>query len=125
MKIFLNILRSLRMRQWTKNVLLFAALIFSGYADHIRLLLRSLTAFCLFSLCAGSVYIFNDIVDRDRDRCHPVKKSRPIASGDLPVGTAWTVFALLAGLVLVLSFLFSPLFGYAVSGYFLLQIAYR
>ncbi len=121
---FRQILLSLRVRQWTKNILLFAALIFANQADQISLIIRCITGFVLFSFCAGSIYIFNDIRDREQDRCHPVKKNRPIASGALPLATAWGAFLILAALSLGLSFLFSAPFGFCLLAYFALQILY-
>jgi len=121
---FRQIFRSLRIRQWTKNMLLFAALIFSNQANDISLVLRSVAGFFLFSLCAGSVYILNDIHDCESDRLHPVKKNRPIACGALGLGTARAAFVVIAAGSLVLSFLFSGPFGIAVAVYFLIQLLY-
>jgi 4-hydroxybenzoate polyprenyltransferase len=84
-----SLLRILRPKQWTKNGPLLAALIFSRklfQPDDLKHALLALVAFCLLS---GSVYVFNDIADREKDRVHPEKKKRAIASGALPVPLAW------------------------------------
>lgn len=68
-----GLIRLLRPKQWTKNLLLFAALLFSFEEIRTETILATLLGFILFSLVAGCVYILNDFVDRDRDRQHPVK----------------------------------------------------
>lgn len=118
------IIRSLRPRQWTKNIILFAALVFANHAHQASYVMRSVAAFFLFCLISGSIYILNDIIDRVSDSSHPVKKHRPIASGALPVETARKVFSALLVITLLLSFAFSRPFGLAVSIYVLLQLAY-
>ena len=91
------ILKEMRPRQWTKNAFIFAALVFDRKLLNIDALMQTFFAFFLFCLLASSVYIINDIIDRESDRNHPVKKNRPIASGKLPVGIALAVaFVLLA-----------------------------
>jgi 4-hydroxybenzoate polyprenyltransferase len=86
--------------------------------------LKSLIAFFLFSLCAGALYTFNDIIDAENDRGHPVKKNRPIASGKITVRTAWVVFLFTSVFSLVMSFLFHPPFGIVIVSYCILQILY-
>jgi 4-hydroxybenzoate polyprenyltransferase len=76
-----DLVASLRIRQWTKNIILFAALVFAGRAFDFGSLVRSIEAFFLFCLISGSVYVINDIIDVEKDREHPVKRFRPLASG--------------------------------------------
>jgi 4-hydroxybenzoate polyprenyltransferase len=114
----------LRIRQWTKNTLIFAALIFSSQASDISHIVKAVEAFFLFCLITGSVYIFNDIFDIEKDRVHPVKKFRPFPSGSIGIRTGWLFFSILGTVTLVLSFLFNIGFGAAVLSYFLLQILY-
>src|SRR5437762_12217280 len=76
----LNLLLSLRPAQWTKNLLVFAALVFAVKLFDLRSVLLSVEAFSIFCALSGLVYLVNDIVDRDTDRRHPVKSRRPIAS---------------------------------------------
>lgn len=99
-----NILISLRIKQWVKNVFIFAPMIFSLHMFQPAYIQRSLLAFFLFSLVTGGIYIFNDILDRDRDRLHPQKQNRPIASGRLSVPIAGlAAVALLAGVLLLIA----------------------
>jgi len=83
------LIQELRPRQWSKNLLLFAGVLFSQQAGHPELLLRAATGFVTFSLLAGSVYLLNDLRDVEQDRLHPKKRERQIASGRLPVPAAW------------------------------------
>ncbi|MCE5252206.1 decaprenyl-phosphate phosphoribosyltransferase [bacterium] len=114
----------LRVRQWSKNSLLFAALIFARHAHQADYLSRSSIAFILFSLITGAVYTLNDIVDIAKDREHPLKKTRPIASGRISIKTAWFMVIILFAALIPLSFLFDTGFGLAVLVYIFLQIAY-
>src|SRR5512135_1073351 len=92
------LLKTMRPRQWTKNAFIFAAIVFDGKLFHLPDLLRTLGGFGLFCLMSSTVYIFNDLMDVQSDRVHPVKKNRPIASGRLPVSVA-----ILAGVVFLLA----------------------
>ena len=106
----------LRPTQWTKNLVLIAALIFSRNLFRFQLTLRSIEALAIFCLLSGSIYIFNDLVDFERDRAHPVKRNRPIASGRVSKRGAFLlgVFAVVAGLVLA-SFLNRGFFNVSFS----------
>lgn len=98
---------ALRPRQWTKNLLVFAGLLFSrGLLDPL-LVGRAVLAFLLFCLLSGGVYLINDVVDAERDRNHPQKRHRPVASGRLP-----PTVALAAGLALLIG---ASLAGFALS----------
>ena len=118
------LLKTMRPRQWTKNAFLFAALVFDGKLFHLPDLLRTLAGFGLFCLISSAVYIFNDLLDVESDRQHPVKKNRPIASGKLPVpiaviaGSALVVFSLVTGYLLAWQF------ALTVFVYFVLMLAY-
>ena len=79
---------SLRPEQWTKNLLLFAGLIFGGRLLDPGAVGAATAAFVIFCALSGAMYIVNDVWDRDADRRHPLKQARPLASGALPVGTA-------------------------------------
>jgi len=92
-----TLLKAIRPHQWTKNLLVFSPLILAHRIDEIPLLILATLAFVSFSLCASSVYILNDMLDLTSDRCHPVKRSRPFAAGNLPLGVG---FLLLPGLLL-------------------------
>lgn len=119
----LAVLKSLRPRQWTKNVVLFAGLAFSGTATESASLVAALLAFAAFCLGSSAVYLVNDILDVERDRLHPVKRHRPIASGDLGVGAAWGLAVVLAAASLGIASQIGDAL-YALGGYFLLQALY-
>ena len=99
-----GLLAELRPRQWTKNLVLFAGLVFSKNATDADLAIRSLLAFVCFCFASGAVYIINDIADREQDRLHPVKRHRPIASGVLNPGVAagWAIALVAATTALAL-----------------------
>jgi 4-hydroxybenzoate polyprenyltransferase len=88
---FWRILVSMRPRQWTKNLVLFAGIVFSRHLFERGLLLRSCWAFCVCCVISGCAYILNDILDRRRDAGHPGKKKRPISAGLLSPRDALTV----------------------------------
>jgi 4-hydroxybenzoate polyprenyltransferase len=114
----------MRPKQWTKNVILFAPLIFSQNLFHTQSFLRVLEAFILFTFLSGSVYIFNDLMDIEKDRCHPKKSQRPLASGKLKPANA-IISSILIGITsLVFSFLLNVRFGMVVFSYLILQLAY-
>ena len=82
--------KTMRPRQWTKNVFVLAALVFDLKLREVDAVVRSLAGFFLFCLLSSAVYILNDIMDVESDRKHPIKRNRPIASGKLPLTAAWT-----------------------------------
>ncbi len=118
------LIKTMRPRQWTKNVFIFAALVFDKQLLQVDSFLRTLAGFALFCLISSSVYIFNDIADVDADRQHPEKKNRPIASGKLPVRAAWGAGIALVLITFVLAYLLTPGFEFVVVTYFLINIAY-
>jgi len=83
------ILVSMRPGQWTKNLVVFAALIFSRNLAHDDLVLQSVGAFAIFCLLSGMIYLVNDIVDAEKDRVHEEKRKRPLPAGKLAVPVAW------------------------------------
>ena len=114
----------MRPRQWTKNVFVFAALVFDKQLLIPESFLRTLGGFLLFCLVSSSVYIFNDLADIEADRQHPEKRNRPIPSGKLPIGIAWVAGVLLIGISLACGWLLSPAFAFVIGAYFLLNLAY-
>ncbi len=123
-ELLINLLKTARPRQWLKNLSLAAALIFSGKLFHLPSFLITLWAIFIFSILTSSVYFINDIVDFSRDRLHPFKKMRPIASGKLAMPMA--AFFAVAGIFLSLhlSFQLSFFFFLVCLIYFLLQLVY-
>jgi len=119
-----QVLISMRPKQWTKNAVLFAALIFSQNLFHGQSFLGVLEAFILFTLLSGSVYIFNDLIDIKKDRCHPKKANRPLASGKLKPTSAVLASIILGMTSLFFSFLLNIRFGIVGLSYLILQLAY-
>jgi 4-hydroxybenzoate polyprenyltransferase len=115
---------SLRPRQWTKNLLLFAGLIFSQHLFSPSYLYRSVLGFAIFCGISGTVYIINDVMDLKQDRAHPLKSKRPLASGKLSVVWALILAGLLGGACVWLSFRLSVTFGCMVSFYLFLMTSY-
>lgn len=90
-KLGMAILKAARPRQWLKNFALFSTILFTGHLFEYTPIIQSISAFAAFCFLASSNYIFNDILDVNRDRKHPFKKFRPIASGLLPISYAWVI----------------------------------
>lgn len=88
-------IRLLRPTHWVKNLLLFGGLVFGGRALETGAELLSLAAFAVFCALSSFVYVLNDLRDRERDRAHPLKSKRPLASGEASVGAAWALAAVL------------------------------
>ena len=120
----LAILLSLRPRQWTKNGIVFAALVFARRVFEPVPFLQATAAFLLFCAASGAVYLVNDIMDVEQDRLHPRKRHRPIAAGDLSIPLAWGVAGGLVAATLALAYLVRPLLAGLILAYFVLQFAY-
>lgn len=122
------VLRLIRPKQWLKNVFVFIPMFFGGSLTDVADLLDSLATFAAFSFVASSIYCFNDIIDVEADRRHPVKCHRPIASGAVKVPTAWALMVLMAVLSLLSTTLISgpqALFVASITAfYFILNILY-
>jgi 4-hydroxybenzoate polyprenyltransferase/predicted HAD superfamily phosphohydrolase YqeG len=118
-----NYSRLMRLDHWIKNLLVFAPLFFAAEAVHARDVSLTLIAFAAFCVWASVVYILNDIFDREQDRLHPKKKTRPVASGEisLPAAVVALCFLMLVGTIFVL---YIPAVAPAVFAYVLLNIAY-
>jgi 4-hydroxybenzoate polyprenyltransferase len=93
-----SLVRTLRPEQWTKNLIVFAALLFGQRLLDPEAVTRALAAFVVFCVLSGVVYLVNDLFDRDADRLHPTKRFRPIASGELSSGVA-VLWAIVLGAV--------------------------
>lgn len=118
------LIKSMRPRQWSKNVFVLAAVVFDKKLLNPEAVGKSLAGMVLFCLLSSSVYLINDILDAEADRNHPQKRNRPIASGKLPVPIATTAAIGIILLTIPLSFLLSSLFGWIASIYFLVNLAY-
>lgn len=120
----LALLKTIRPKQWAKNVFVFTALIFDRKLTNTSAFLTTLAGAALFSLIASSVYIFNDISDSESDRQHPTKKDRPIASGKLPLKAAWASAIFLLLVAFPLAYLLDPAFLAICLVYFVLNLLY-
>ena len=118
------LIKTMRPRQWTKNGFIFFGLIFDKQLFMLEPFLRTMAGFFLFCLISSAVYLFNDIADVEADRNHPEKKSRPIASGTLPVRVASIAAMLLAFLAIPLGYLLSPLFALILAAYLFINLLY-
>ena len=117
--------RSMRPKQWTKNLILFAALIFSHNFLSPLYFFKTVVAFIIFCVISGCVYIINDLFDLKQDKNHPIKCTRPLASGALKPSVAIIATAVLLFLSIVSALLLTNLnFMLIALGYFILQIAY-
>ena len=118
------LLVSLRPHQWTKNLVVLAALAFSKHLFDGDAVVRAAMAFATFCGLSGAVYVVNDLVDLERDRLHPRKRARPIASGTLPVPTARAAAAVLLALGLLAAWGLGPGFFACALSYLALNLAY-
>lgn len=119
----------MRPRQWSKNLAVYAALLFSGFLFYIPnsghpYIITVTIAFVLFCVLTASIYLINDIVDIKADQKHPFKSKRPIASGKVPVWLAATVAGAGISIVFLSSFFLNPYFRLLALAYLLLQFAY-
>lgn len=120
-----QIIRTARPRQWLKNFSLFAAPIFAGTLFEPRIIEMSLQAFVVFAAVSSASYFLNDIIDAPKDRMHPIKKNRPIASGKLPVGLAYVLWGLLLVGALIYSHVYvGSYFTLVIIAYVLIQLSY-
>ena len=118
------LLHELRPRQWTKNLLLFAGVLFSRSLGEPALVLRALAGFVAFSLLSGVVYLLNDLKDVEADRRHPHKRHRPIASGRLPAGIARAALIPILAVVAAISIWLGREFAITAGLYLALNLAY-
>ncbi|MDF5738900.1 MULTISPECIES: decaprenyl-phosphate phosphoribosyltransferase [unclassified Nostoc] len=117
-------LTAMRPRQWTKNLVVFAAPLFA-FSINLQSLLGSLLAFGLFCCASSGFYLINDIADVKSDRQHPVKCKRPIAAGLVNNHIATGMVLVLLATALIFGWLRSPQLGGVITAYALLQIAYN
>ena len=119
-----QLLISLRPRQWTKNLLVYAALIFSERLFDGPAVAAATAAFVIFCLLSGAVYLVNDLADLEQDRRHPVKRDRPLASGKLSRSFATVAAICIVVIALVGAFSLGTRFGVAGVVYFVMMTAY-
>lgn len=114
----------LRPQQWVKNLLVLAPLLFSQNLFAPAMAVKAMTAFFLFCLISSSVYLLNDIQDREADRLHPQKRYRPLASGELQVGAALVIMVALLICALAGGVVISKTFVMILVGYWLTNLLY-
>lgn len=118
------LLKLVRPRQWIKNFALFAALIFGGQLFNPDIISKVFLGFIAFCLLASSTYVVNDLLDSQKDRLHPFKKYRPIASGNVSSAQAIILFLILITFSLAISMQISPFFFLIAVIYLVLQLSY-
>lgn len=118
------LLRTMRPRQWAKNIFVFAGVVFDGRLFDPVPLGRSVAAFVIFCLLSSAVYLINDVVDADKDRRHPTKRNRPIASGELSPQIAVAAAVILTVGSLAGAFAVNTPLGLVSVTYLALMIAY-
>lgn len=123
---FVALIKAMRPRQWMKNGVIFAALVFDRQLglNNLPPMLRTFAGFVIFCLLSGVVYLINDIADVEADRKHPEKCKRPIASGKLPIPAARWAALILIVLIFPLAYLLSPAFALVALIYLLQNLAY-
>ena len=114
----------LRPHQWLKSGFVFVGLLFGHAWEDAEIVQGVLLAAAAFSLAASTVYVGNDLVDRERDRQHPVKRLRPLASGAMPVAAAWGLGTACLVAALLLAWLSSPTVLFIIVAYLLLNVGY-
>jgi len=122
--VFGALVASLRPRQWTKNLLVFAGVLFGRrLLDPVSVMIAGAT-FLVFCALSGAVYLFNDVADREADREHPLKRMRPIASGNLSARAALIAAGVLGAAALAASIAIRPALGAASAAYLILLVLY-
>ncbi|MGD8823321.1 MAG: UbiA prenyltransferase family protein, partial [Anaerolineales bacterium] len=121
---FKDLLIAMRPKQWLKNVLLFAALVFDQKLFEWVPLSRTLIGFAAFSLGASAIYLINDIADLEQDRLHPKKRNRPLPAGRLSIATAWAATGILLLIALPLAFWLNEYFGLILVTYLIINLLY-
>jgi len=119
-----HILLSMRPEQWIKNFFVFTALLFSKNLLNPSKDIEAIIGFIIFCMITGCAYMINDFVDLEKDKLHPVKSRRPLASGKLKKDTAVKIIVLICLASLFFAFYMNILFGIVVLAYFLLNIGY-
>lgn len=119
-----SLFKAFRVKHYLKNIVVFIPLVFSLKFSDLKLTTLSIVAFVAFSLIASAVYVFNDIFDAEKDKMHPIKKNRPIASGEVNVSLAWCVFVILTLFSFILALAINKYVFASVFAYLLLNLLY-
>lgn len=119
-----GLIRTIRPHQWVKNVFVLAPVVFAKHIFDPQLLANAALAFLVFCFLAGAIYTINDLADVDADRQHPLKRFRPIASGQVPLSVARIFSRTLVALAVGSAFAIDGGFGIVAATYFVLNLAY-
>lgn len=119
-----GLLKSMRLRQWTKNAVVFAALMFDGKLFQVNFAAAAFAGFVILCLLSSAVYLINDVADIEADRAHPTKLNRPIARGIVPVPMAIAAAVTLIALSLLAAFATNATFGLIAVAYLLITTLY-
>ena len=117
-------LKTMRPKQWAKNVFLLAAVVFDRKLTNVDAILHTIIGVFAFSLVASVVYINNDIADVEADRQHPTKRNRPIAAGKLSIPAAGVLATLLLLISFPVAYWLSPVFALIALLYLALNLVY-
>jgi len=120
----LALIRSMRPEQWLKNGFVLAPIVFSGLVHDPVAWARSLAAVAAFCAASSAVYLINDVIDREADRSHPIKKNRAIASGEVSVATALAVAVMLTAAAIAIAVWLGGWFPAVVVAYVALVLLY-
>jgi 4-hydroxybenzoate polyprenyltransferase len=116
--------RSARPHQWISNLVIFAPLVFSEHLFGLLPLAQVFVGFMVFCGLSSTTFIVNDVIDRERDRAHPMRRHRPVAAGALPTQHALTAAIILAVVSLAEALIWQPTFGLMAAGYLAINVAY-
>jgi 4-hydroxybenzoate polyprenyltransferase len=119
-----GLIRTMRPKQWTKNIIIYAGLVFDGQLLALQPFIDVTLSFILLCLVASTIYIINDLVDIESDRQHPRKQYRPLPSGQLPVPVAIAAAFVIPLFSLILAISYSPAFAIVLVAYFVLHVLY-
>ncbi len=119
-----GLIKLVRPVHWTKNLAIFAALIFSGGLFDEAKFVTVFWAFLVFNMAASATYVFNDLIDVERDRQHPIKRNRPIASGKVPPILAFLLALGLVSMTLVFAYVLSYILFLLITIYLVMQALY-
>jgi 4-hydroxybenzoate polyprenyltransferase len=122
--VIIGLIRTMRPKQWTKNVIIYAGLVFDGQLFIADSFVRVTVSFILLCLAASTIYIINDLVDIERDRQHPKKKYRALPSGQLPVSVATAAAILIPVSITIIAATYSLSFSIILMIYIVLNILY-
>jgi len=119
-----QLLKTMRPKQWAKNVFIFVGIFFDGKLFVLPLLVRAFAAFVVFCLVSSAIYLINDLADMARDRLHPVKRNRPLASGALAPITAKIAAIAILVICLPAAFYLDTIFGVVTLIYAMVMVLY-